>query len=251
MKIFKKSTNNNLLFNDTLTLNEIANFYETDKGTADKSTLSWGNLYPFHFCMHYTHVYEKYMFSDKENNFNMLEIGICDKRFPYASPKMWLTYFKNVNLFCVDNFWGEHLKNKLEDVKKLNAIGVNFIYADQGSYDDWDKIKKLKVKYKYIVEDGSHWPNHMMVTMWKCIDLVESNGYYFMEDIQNPEKSRGWYKYDNSLISEELLETQKTKIFKSSFLNDKQNKDINNNFELIDLVLDPNNINYLGVFKKK
>jgi len=72
-----------------------------------------------------------------------------------------------------------------------------------------------------------------------------------MEDIQNPLKSRGWFKYDNALIAEEFLQTLSTKILYSSFLNDQQNKDIQNNFELVELVLDPNKINYLAVLKKK
>jgi hypothetical protein len=80
---------------------------------------------------------------------------------------------------------------------------------------------------------------------------MKLGGYYFMEDIQNPLKSRGWYKYDNALIAEEFLETLSTKKLESNFLSDQQNLDIQNNFELVDLVLDPNKINYLAVIKKK
>jgi hypothetical protein len=45
--------------------------------------------------------------------------------------------------------------------------------------------------------------------------------------------------------------SQHSKILYSSFLNDKQNKDIQNSFELVDLVLDKNMVNYLAVFRKK
>lgn len=71
-----------------------------------------------------------------------------------------------------------------------------------------------------------------------------------MEDIQNPLKSRGWFKYDNSLITQELLETLSTNKLESSFLNTQQNLDIQNNYKLVELVLDPYKINYLAVFKK-
>lgn len=251
MKFFEKVNNNNNFYNEKLELSEIANFYATDKGTSNKNDLYWGKDYPNHFCMHYTKIYEKYMNSERLNNINFFEIGVCDKRFPYASAKMWMTYFKNINLICVDNFWGNFLEEKLEEINELNQNGINFIYADQGNFNDWNHIKSLNIKYNFIVEDGSHWPNHMMVSLWQCCSLVESNGYYFMEDIQNPNKSRGWYKYDNSLVAEELLVVEKTKRFYSSFLNEKQNKDIDDNFELVELVLDPNQINYLAVFKKK
>jgi len=251
MKFFKKQSSVNNFYNADKNLNEIANHYETDKGTADKKTLTWGNNYPSHFCMHYTKVYDKYMSSYRDRQFNMLEIGVCDKRFPYASAKMWMTYFKNINLYCVDNFWGNNLSDKLDEIKELNNKSINFIYADQGNFNDWSDIKKLNVKYKFIIEDGSHWPNHMMISLWQSIDLLEKDGLYFMEDIQNSLKSRGWYKYDNSLLGEELLLAEKTNIIYSSFLNDQQNKDINDNFELLEIVLDPNEINYIAVFRKK
>jgi hypothetical protein len=91
----------------------------------------------------------------------------------------------------------------------------------------------------------------MMVSLWQAKDMVKTGGYYFMEDIQNPLLSRGKFKYDNSLLAEELLMSQHSKILYSSFLNDKQNKDIQNSFELVDLVLDKNMVNYLAVFRKK
>jgi hypothetical protein len=122
----------------------------------------------------------------------MLEIGVCDKRFPYASIKMWKSYFKNVDFYAVDNFWGHKIGDKIEDIDKLNNQDINFIYADQGSFDDWDELNKLfPNKFDFIVEDGSHWPNHMMVSLWKSLGVLKSGGYYFMEDIQNPLKSRG------------------------------------------------------------
>jgi hypothetical protein len=71
-----------------------------------------------------------------------------------------------------------------------------------------------------------------------------------MEDIQNPVKSRGWFKYDNSLLAENLLETLSTKKLDCHFLNDQQNKDVNNNFELVDMILDPYKTHYIAVFKK-
>jgi hypothetical protein len=97
--------------------------------------------------MHYTTTYEKYMNAKKNKNINMLEIGVCDKRFPFASIKMWMTYFENINLYAVDNFWGHRMDDKIKDINNLNNNGVNFIYADQGSFEDWDEsLKSLFVE---------------------------------------------------------------------------------------------------------
>ena len=60
MKLFTKK-NSNSMYDEKLSLNELANKFETDKGTADKSTLSWGKDWPDHVCMGYTKTYEKYM----------------------------------------------------------------------------------------------------------------------------------------------------------------------------------------------
>jgi len=252
MKLFNKKNNVNDFYNSNLDLSAIANIYETDKGTANSLDLSWGKDYPMHKCMHYTKTYEKYMLNKKTENISILEIGVCDKRFPFASIKMWMTYFKNIDFYGADNFWGHKVDDKLKDIETLNNSGINFIYADQGSFEDWNEMLKLfNNKFDFIIEDGSHWPNHMMISLWKSIKLLKTGGYYFMEDIQNPLKSRGWFKYDNTLIAEEFLQTLSTKTLYSSFLNDIQNKDIEDNFELVELVLDPNKINYLAVLKKK
>jgi hypothetical protein len=252
MILFTKTNNKNSFYKDGAELSQLANHYETDKGTANSLDLSWGYDFPNHKCMHYTNTYEKYMSLKKTEHINMLEIGVCDKRFPYASIKMWMSYFKNIDFYAVDNFWGHKIDDKINDIKQLNEQGVNFIYADQGSFEDWDELNvKYPNKFDFVVEDGSHWPNHMVVSLWKSIGIMKSGGYYFMEDIQNPLKSRGWFKYDNSLIAEEFLQTLSTKELYSSFLNDQQNKDIQNAFELVDIVLDPSQINYLAILKRK
>lgn len=252
MKKFLKTTDQNDFYQPNADLSTLANKYETDKGTSTSTDLSWGKDYPQHVCMHYTKTYEKYMSLIKDQNISMLEIGVCDKRFPYASIKMWMSYFKNIDFYAVDNFWGHKIGDKISDIETLNNHGINFIYADQGSFEDWDELNnEFPNKFDIVVEDGSHWPNHMMVSLWKSIGIMKNGGYYFMEDIQNPLKSRGWFKYDNSLLGQELLETLSTKVLYSSFLNDQQNNDVQNNFELVDLVLDPNKINYLAVLRKK
>ena len=251
MELFKKTNYNQNFFDKSKNLTQIANELETDKGNANKLTLSWGKDWPEHICMGYTETYEKYMAPLREQNVKLFEIGICDKRFPYASPKMWLTYFKNVDLYCVDNFWGTYLNERLDEVKMLNELGINFIYADQGNFCDWNELKQeCPNDFDFFVEDGSHWPNHMVVSLWQARDLLKPGGYYFMEDLQNPRYTRGKFKYDNALLTEDLIMAQHSGVLKSSFLNEQQNEDIAKNYELIELVLDKKLVNYLAVFKK-
>lgn len=251
MEFFKK-TGKQIIYQKDVTLTELANSLETDKGDADKLTLSWGKDWPEHVCMGYTKTYEKYMQPYREKDVKLYEIGICDKRFPYASPKMWLSYFKNVDLYGVDNFWGTYLKDKISEIEMINNWGVNFVYADQGNFCDWDEIKEICPKdFNFVIEDGSHWPNHMIVSLWQSRHILASGGYYFMEDLQNPRLTRGKFKYDNSLLTEDLLMAEHSGLLQSSFLNDNQNKDIQECFELVEMVLDIHKVNYLAVFKRK
>lgn len=102
---YSKQTTKNPFFRKNLpSLSELANEFETDKGTENSLNLSWGKDYPYHSCMHYTKTYEKYMEIKRNKKISMLEIGVCDKRFPYASIKMWMSYFKDIDFYAVDNF---------------------------------------------------------------------------------------------------------------------------------------------------
>ena len=72
-----------------------------------------------------------------------------------------------------------------------------------------------------------------------------------MEDLQNPVTSRGKFRYDNALLTEEILMWQHTKTLNSVFLNPEQNRQLDENFELVEVVLDESAVNYLAVFRKK
>lgn len=251
MKLHKK-TDRNVSQNTKLNLTELANLFETDKGNCDPKSLSWGNTFQNHFCWNYTETYSKYMESHRNTPVKLFEVGIRDKRFPYASCKMWLSYFNEIELYAMDNFWGEYIEDKQDEIRQLTDMGANFIYADQGNFNDWNEIiSTCPNDFDFFVEDGSHWPNHMAVTLWKSISLVKSGGYYFMEDLQNPITARGRYKYDNSLLTQELLVTNTTGQIESLFLNDEQNYDVNNAYEFVEIVLDKSKLTYLAVFRRK
>ncbi len=249
MKQFYSKLGNELSYNSELSLTEIANSLQTDKGTLSRNDVAWANAHPTHHCWHYTPVYEKYMNPKRESKVKLLEIGVCDPRFCFASPKMWLQYFKDVDLYSVDNFWGRGFSES--DIEPILKMGTNFIYADQGSSQDWDIIVENvgSAKLDFIVEDGSHQPHHMMYSLYRAIDVLKPGGIFFMEDIQNPETSRGTYGYDNANI---ILELQNWgEHYVTQYLTIDQSNLIRDNYELIELPLDPSRIKYLACFRKK
>lgn len=251
MKLYK-SKNINTLYNKDKNLTEIANELQIDKGTIEKTKTRWYKDYPDRDAHGYTIIYEFYMNNFREKDIKLLEIGVCDKRFPYSSLKMWLTYFKNIELYGLDSFWNNDISVRENEIDKINQMGANFIHADQGSFTDWDKIKEnCPNDFDFIIDDGSHWSNHMMVSFWKASKILKSGGIYFMEDMQNPRRTRGIDCFDNSIVAEDLLEAVHSGVIDSRILNRKQNEDVNNSFKLIDLILDIKMMFYLGVFIKK
>lgn len=249
MAQFYPKTGNALKHAPEISLTDLANFLQTDKGTLGREHLSWAPSFPQHASWYYTPVYEKYMDPVRDRkNIKFMEIGICDQRFPFASPKMWLQYFKNIDLYSIDNFWGNSFTQ--DSIAEILNMGTNFIYADQGSAEDWDFIVDTigKNSLDFLVEDGSHYPHHVMYSLYRSIDLLKPGGYYFMEDIQNPVKSRNWYGYDNADI---LLEFQNwDSNYRSSYISQEMANSIKSHYELVEISADPNEINYLIVFKK-
>lgn len=247
-----KSNKTKTLFNERLDLSTIANLLETDKGTANARTLSWGDKWTSHYCWHYTSTYEKYMTSYRLEEVTLFEVGICDGRFPFASPKMWSTFFKNAKLYALDNFWGREFNSEIPEIRNLSDLGIDFIYGDQGSSEDWDHIDRIisNNSIDLFVEDGSHYPHHMMYTLWRSINLMKSGGYYFMEDI-GTEKSRNWYGYDNTEIGSSLISWKNGSNLQSSFIDQDKLDDIQKSFNILEIIEDPQGLNYLAVLQKK
>ena len=77
---FLKTNNKNNFYKEEIELSQLANLYETDKGTANSLSLSWGYDFPNHKCMHYTNTYEKYMSPKKQNATIQARPKVCLKK---------------------------------------------------------------------------------------------------------------------------------------------------------------------------
>lgn len=235
MIYFERFRKNVELYNPHQTLTELANTLETDKGTADKNNLSWATSFPDHYTWGYTQIYEKYMSAYRETKWpvQFMEIGIADNRFRFASVILWLSYFKNVNLYSVDNFWGNTPSH--QEINQLRLSGTHVFYADQNSSVDWDEMESvLTSPLDFLVEDGSHHPVHMLYSLWRAIPLMKSSGYYFMEDIQHP-TTEGMYGYNNITVYESIMEMQETGKFQSPLLPESMNEEIQNSYQLVEV----------------
>jgi hypothetical protein len=146
-------------------LTEIANKYNTDKGTnsnCDNSGRGHG----------FTEFYYNY-FKDLKHPI-ILEIGV----WKGASIKMYNDFFNgDCEIYCID----------IDPNRDVSNLGdnVHFFVADQGNEEQLKKfVSEIgDVKFDIILDDGSHQIYHQMLTYSVFRKLLKPNGIYIMEDL--------------------------------------------------------------------
>tara|TARA_B100000795_G_scaffold269554_1_gene259302 strand:+ start:2796 stop:3602 length:807 start_codon:yes stop_codon:yes gene_type:complete len=120
----------------------------------------------------YSEVYDKYFLNLKNQKLNILEIGVADG----SSIKAWSDFFKKSTIIGFDI--------KKIDLKK-NRLNKKNIKIYCGSQIDEVFINNLILKYgkfDIIIDDGSHFPKHVIKTFNLLFLSLKSNGIYFVED---------------------------------------------------------------------
>jgi hypothetical protein len=181
-------------------LTRIANNYQLDKGTIPPQDTSWFIKYPDHETLGYTEIYTQYMENKRDKIRKIMEIGIYDLRFPGGSLKMWYDYLPYAEIWGIDNFWGntpsDEVLNNLQNHR--THIGV----ADQSDRKAMAKVfSQSGSDFDFIIEDGAHWPSHIMICLVCCLPHVKSGGFYFIEDLQTSINA-GIGAYDNVQITQ-------------------------------------------------
>jgi hypothetical protein len=157
---FKK----NVLTNE---LTKITNYLGSDKGDYVDEKHS------------YTEIYESIFILKKNTKVDILEIGIKDPRFPYASVKIWDLYFKNPKIFGLD----------INDSSELEGLVPNFkyYYLDQYSVESHnnlvDYFTNQGVCFDIIIDDGPHFFEGQGKSLRFFQKLLKQNSYYIIEDI--------------------------------------------------------------------
>lgn len=144
-------------------LTEIANSLGTDKGTSA-------------FCKHsYTVTYNELFESLIPKHVRMLEIGVADPRFPGASTKMWRQYFPNLT------FVGYDIN---PEATQFAQEGVAIFIGDQNNPADLQRcIQEHGSDWDIIIDDGSHYGEHVITTFREFYKHLKPNGYYIVEDM--------------------------------------------------------------------
>ena len=204
---FKKKIGlDNLNFED-YSLDQLFNYFGTDKGTHVKNPYSDdSNEILGHGFAKY---YEKKLKKLKKKTFNILEIGTWEG----ASTASFSLYFPKSFVYGIDRNY--RFKYKSKNIKFLNCNIKN--KSDLKEFERKFKNKKFQV----IIDDGSHLLNDMIFSLKFFFKYLDKKGIYVIEDFNAPVyfKELNDGKENELLIQEILKKIKKKQRFKSKILN--------------------------------
>ena len=104
----------------------------------------------------------------------VLEVGV----FRGNSLRMWAEYFPEAEVWGLDNY----------QPFLFNEGRIHCMYCDQGDAASLRGVKEmLGGTFDLIVDDGSHLPQHQVLTAQELLPLLAPSGVYIIEDVDHPE----------------------------------------------------------------
>lgn len=152
----------------TQTLTEIFDAEGGDKGSFFCHVGTSENL-----AHKYTYIYEQYMEAYRDQQFNMLEIGVCCPFFPGASLRSWYEYFPNARIFGLD----------IIDCSRFDNDRVKTFIVNQTSEIQLRRFLQDSPSFKFIIDDGCHDERAITISLGTLFPALESGGIYFIEDL--------------------------------------------------------------------
>lgn len=126
-----------------------------------------------YYAKHYQHHFELL----RREKLNILEIGIGGYENPRAggeSLRMWKVYFPNSRIFGIDIIYKTY-----HDEHRIKTF--------RGSQVDEEFLRKVADEVgtiDIIIDDGSHYNDHVITTFKILFPLMNHNGIYVVEDLQ-------------------------------------------------------------------
>ena len=150
---------------------------------------------------HEYHKYYDYILQPFRNSYGgMVEIGIDDG----LSLPMWTGMFKNAHVYGIDKV--------IKEISNVsNKDKCTTIKADQSNSNDLKKIKSMLTDKNifFINDDGSHIPEHQLLSFNILFPILVEGGIYIIEDIETSYWVKGncygykteyGYKHSKSII---------------------------------------------------
>ena len=118
----------------------------------------------------YHEIYPQYIEKYYNSNGGMVEVGLLGG----ASLNLWLELFPNMHIYALDI-------NPSENIQKHKRHTI--IKTDQSIQTDLDNaFDKIEETIWFINDDGSHIPEHQLLTFNTLFPKLENGGVYIIED---------------------------------------------------------------------
>lgn len=183
----------------------ISDFVQTNSNSDKLTNHGYQRVYPW-FLSHF-----------KSIEINLLEIGVADSE----SLKLWKNYFEKVNLYAIDIL---PLVN--------NDIDVKIFQVDQSNKNELvNFVNNVNVKFDVVIDDGSHVPDHQMLTLKHLWTKLKDGGVYIIEDIETSYWGRSFiygYKFNSRKSSSINILQNSINYINHKFLTTARKKKINN-----------------------
>ena len=131
-------------------------------------------------------IYPTYLEKFYAQTGGMIEIGL-EPKWGKASLNMWLEIFPKMHIYGLDRGTPDEFAQRYTILK-----------CDQSDGQQLDDcLKKINHPIYFINDDGSHIPEHQLLTFNKLFPLLEINGVYIIEDIETSYWTKeGLYGYE-------------------------------------------------------
>ncbi len=198
-------------------LNDLFDFFGSDKGENWNNGKDQGHGYAKHYEKHFKNLKNKFL--------NILEIG----SFSGASAASFVKYFSNARVFCIDI----NISNFKYSSKKIEVFGIDV--KNQRMIDSFFKkinISKEERFFDIIIDDGSHKLTDILVSLNFFFKNLKKDGYYVIEDYNFLNYFKHLDNKNEIKIDELIQKIKKKENFESELLN-KEIKKIFKNEEII------------------
>jgi 23S rRNA U2552 (ribose-2'-O)-methylase RlmE/FtsJ len=165
----------------------------SDQPDQDKDLLKYfeknqGNL--IFKWMHYFEIYERHFSRFRNKEVHIVEIGV----FHGGSLQMWRDYFgAKATIYGVDIN---------SECKKFEDERIKILIGDQGDKSFLKALKEECPRIDILIDDGSHFMEHLKTTFEELFPHISENGIYLAEDLHTCYWSDfgGGYKNSNNFI---------------------------------------------------
>lgn len=123
-------------------------------------------------CAHnyFNLVYKKLFEPLRTKRIKLVEIGVQHG----SSVRTWASYFLHGQIYGID-----YSKASMTD----SIPRVKTLLGNQADKSFLNKFGKEHGPFDIIIDDGSHWYEHQLISLFALWDYLKPGGYYFIEDI--------------------------------------------------------------------